>query len=86
MHAVGRRPRNDVEVVAGDVLDRERTIERERIGGARVVVFGRDDRYAPEALHRFGERLDAGRPITVVVRNQNVHGMVGKKKLDFLRL
>ena len=56
------------------MLDGERTVERERIGGAGVVVVGRDNRHAAETAHGLRERLNAGRAVAVIVGDKNVHG------------
>ena len=72
VYAVRRRAVDMVETV-GRALQRERTIERQRIACTTAIPLGRHHRDLAKRAQGFGERRNTRGEITVVVADQDAH-------------
>ena len=68
--AVGRRAVDGVHAI-GDVLEPQRTPQRQRVADRARLVHRRDDGHLAERRERVGERRDALRAVAVVVGDEN---------------
>src|SRR5678815_6026005 len=63
----------DVPVAVGGAVDREATIERQRVRGPAGVLLRRDDVELAEPLACLDECGQPGREVTVVIGNEDAH-------------